>query len=193
MTQISSTVSERVRSLPIARVVRSSIVQGIVAGAAMLAASSSMAADCWTKVGAEFRIDPLLLYSIAKVESSLNPKAMNRNRNGTYDIGLMQINSTHLPRLMRVGITRERLVKEPCTSVRSGAEILAGFIERHGYTWEAVGAYNAGSAPERASLRKAYATKVWREYKELTRERANERARKAAAEAPRASGDVSFD
>jgi soluble lytic murein transglycosylase-like protein len=79
----------------------------------------------------------------------------------------MQINSTHLPRLMKAGITRERLLAEPCTTVKTGAEILAGFVKRHGYTWNAVGAYNAGSAPGRVTQRKAYVTKVWRTYRQL--------------------------
>ena len=117
---------------------------------AMLAGIATSAhAECWFDAGQRHNIDPLLLYSIAKVESSLNPSAINRNRNGTYDIGLMQINSTHLPRLSKAGITREKLLNDSCTSVMAGAQILSGFISRHGYTWEAVGAYNAGSAPHR--------------------------------------------
>ncbi|MGV2287761.1 transglycosylase SLT domain-containing protein [Trinickia sp. YCB016] len=138
-----------------------------------VAAPAARAADnCWTQAGSEYGIDPLLLYSIAKVESSLNPKAFNRNSDGSFDVGIMQINSTHLPRLRKVGVTRERLVREPCTAIRSGAEILAGFIDQVGYTWEAVGAYNAGLAPEREGLRQVYAAKVWKEYEALTLKRA---------------------
>jgi soluble lytic murein transglycosylase-like protein len=140
----------------------------LAASLCAFASAAHAADDCWTQAGTEFGIDPLLLYSIAKVESSLNPKAFNRNRDGSFDVGIMQINSTHLPRLIKVGVTRERLMREPCTAIRSGAEILAGFIDRAGYTWEAVGAYNAGLAPEREPLRQAYAAKVWREYKKLT-------------------------
>lgn len=141
--------------------------------AVMFAAGASGAAaqDCFTKAGDRHGIDPLLLVAIAKVESSMNPRAMNHNRNGTYDIGLMQINSSHLPRLVKVGVTHKRLIDEPCTSIDTGASILAGFIDRHGYTWNAVGAYNAGSAANREPARKAYATKVWREYRQLTSDR----------------------
>lgn len=131
---------------------------------ALLAAAAGARADCWDEAGARFNIDPLLLYSIARVESSLAVDAINRNRDGSYDLGLMQINSVHLPRLKKDGITKERLLSEPCTSVMTGAQILSDFIARHGYTWEAVGAYNAGSAPARRALRQRYADKVWREY-----------------------------
>ncbi|MFC5475726.1 transglycosylase SLT domain-containing protein [Paraherbaspirillum soli] len=137
-----------------------------------ICATSASAANCWTEAGREHGIDPLLLYSIAKVESALNPKALNRNSNGTYDVGLMQVNSIHLPRLKQVGITHERLVKEPCTSVRTGAAILADFIKRYGYTWKAVGAYNAGGADNREEARKRYVAKVWKEYRQLSGQRA---------------------
>ncbi|KVN27843.1 lytic transglycosylase domain-containing protein [Burkholderia stagnalis] len=144
-----------------------------VAAVALFAtcASGAAAKDCFTKAGERHGIDPLLLAAVAKVESALNPRAMNWNRNGTYDIGLMQINSSHLPRLIKAGVTHKRLIDEPCTSIDTGASILAGFIDRHGYTWNAVGAYNAGSAPKREPARKAYATKVWREYRALTSDR----------------------
>ncbi|WP_322881623.1 transglycosylase SLT domain-containing protein [Pandoraea sputorum] len=144
--------------------------------------SSTASADCWFKAGQQHNIDPLLLYSIAKVESSLNPKAFNRNRNGTYDVGLMQINSSHLPWLSKVGITRESLVTDSCTSVMVGAQILSGFIAQYGYTWEAVGAYNAGGRADRREHRQRYATKVWRHYVALKQaEKSRQPGRKLAA------------
>jgi soluble lytic murein transglycosylase-like protein len=83
---------------------------------------------------------------------------VGRNRNGSRDIGLMQINSSWLPTLARHGINEHHLF-DACTSIHVGAWILAGNVSRLGYTWEAVGAYNARSAP----LRRAYAHKVHRE------------------------------
>lgn len=141
--------------------------KGAIVLAMLAGICTSARAECWFDAGQRHDIDPLLLYSIAKVESSLNPTAINRNRNGTYDIGLMQINSTHLPRLNKAGITREQLLNDSCTSVMAGAQILSEFISRHGYTWEAVGAYNAGSAPNRRELRHRYAKKVWHHYTKL--------------------------
>jgi hypothetical protein len=41
---------------------------------------------------------------IKMAESSGNPKAINRNKNGTYDSGLYQINSIHIPELQKQGI-----------------------------------------------------------------------------------------
>ena len=98
-----------------------------------------------------------LLYAIAKTESGLNPNAVNRNRNGSYDIGLMQVNSRWLPTLRKYGVDEKQLF-DPCVSIHVGAWILAQNMQRMGNSWEAVGAYNARN-PE---LRLRYARKVYR-------------------------------
>ena len=76
-------------------------------------------------------ISPELLYAIARTESGLDPQAVDHNRNGSRDIGLMQINSTWLPRLSARGIT-ERALFNPCTSIHVGAWILGGNVRRLG-------------------------------------------------------------
>jgi soluble lytic murein transglycosylase-like protein len=128
-------------------------------------------ANCWQLAGSRYHIDPLLLYAIAKVESNLTPSARNFNSDGSHDIGLMQINSRHLPILAQLGITEQHLLTQPCTSVIVGAWVLAGFIREKGYDWQAVGAYNAGTRPGRDARRTRYAAAVWRYYGELQRRR----------------------
>ncbi|MCL6702960.1 transglycosylase SLT domain-containing protein [Pseudomonas sp. T1.Ur] len=123
---------------------------------------------CWSRAGQLHAIEPELLQAIAEVESGLRSDAINHNRNGTRDIGLMQINSIHLTRLGAEGITEQRLLDEPCLSVEVGASVLAGFIARYGYNWTAVGAYNAGNAPDRQAARLRYARKVWQRYQVIT-------------------------
>lgn len=93
--------------------------------------------------------------AISRVESSGNPQAINRNPDGSYDIGHMQINSRWLPLLKRYGID-ERSLFDACTNTYVGAWILAQNIHRLGYGWDAIGAYNARSP----SKRMAYARKV---------------------------------
>lgn len=122
---------------------------------------------CFDHAGRTYRIDPLLLKAIAEVESAAKPRALNRNRDGSEDIGLMQINSAHLPRLNAASITRESLLNDPCLSVMVAADILSGFIARFGYTWRAVGAYNAGNGSRRDPLRERYALRVARVYRRL--------------------------
>jgi soluble lytic murein transglycosylase-like protein len=140
----------------------------------LLMGSNRALAYCWADVASRYDIEPELLQAIAAVESGYRADAMNHaNRNGTRDIGLMQINSIHLPRLLQLGITEERLLAEPCLSVEVGASILAGFIQRFGYNWTAVGSYNVGpgTGPERDALRMQYAQKIWARYEELVSQR----------------------
>ncbi|HAS1784482.1 TPA: type III secretion system invasion protein IagB [Enterobacter cloacae] len=127
----------------------------------LLLLSHSAFANCWNKASQYYHIDPFLLYAIANVESGMNPRAVGINHDGTRDVGLMQINSSHFPELERRGINEYRLMTEPCTS------ILSGMIKVYGYNWEAVGAYNAGLKKENYPRRMVYAHKVWRKYQQL--------------------------
>lgn len=140
----------------------------------LLFGSRQAQAYCWEEVASRYDIEPELLQAIAAVESGYQAGAINRaNGNGTWDIGLMQINSSHLPRLLALGITEQRLLSEPCLSVEVGASILAEFIQRFGYNWTAVGSYNVGpgAGPERDALRRRYAEKIWARYEALVMQR----------------------
>jgi len=123
----------------------------------IICAAALPAQACWEKAATRYQISSALLYAIARTESGLNPRAIGHNRNGSRDIGLMQINSSWLPKLATHGI-HERDLLEPCTNIHVGAWILADNVSRLGYTWEAVGAYNAANP----ALRRAYIEKVRR-------------------------------
>ncbi|HGJ5856547.1 lytic transglycosylase domain-containing protein [Arsenophonus nasoniae] len=45
------------------------------------------------KAGSYYQIDPDYLRAIAWQESNFNPKAKNKNKDGSFDLGVMQINS----------------------------------------------------------------------------------------------------
>lgn len=115
------------------------------------------ASACWDEAAGRFGVNPSLLYAIAKTESALKPSAINRNRDGSYDIGLMQINSRWLPTLRKYGVNAEQLW-DPCTNIHVGAWVLAQNMQRMGNSWEAVGAYNARDATRRMN----YALKVYK-------------------------------
>jgi soluble lytic murein transglycosylase-like protein len=124
---------------------------------ALIFCTALPAQACWEVAASRYQLSSALLYAIARTESGLNPQAIGRNTNGSRDIGLMQINSAWLPTLASHGIG-ERDLYEPCTNIHVGAWILAGNVSRLGYTWEAVGAYNAASP----ALRRNYVEKVRR-------------------------------
>jgi soluble lytic murein transglycosylase-like protein len=98
---------------------------------------------CWSSAEATYGVPAKLLVAIAKVETGINPSLVGKkNKDGSYDIGLMQINSGWLPKLSKYNITENDLFK-PCTNIMVGAWILSDNIQRLGYNWDAVGAYNA--------------------------------------------------
>ncbi|WP_054287325.1 lytic transglycosylase domain-containing protein [Gulbenkiania mobilis] len=123
-------------------------------------------ANCWQAAGERYRVDPWLLYSIAKKESRLRPGAIGVNKDGTEDLGLMQINSRHLPALRQYGITRATLLGDTCSNIMVGAWILSSNLYRHGNNTFALGAYNAGTrrTPTQEQRRQAYAADVLRIY-----------------------------
>ncbi|QGZ66966.1 transglycosylase SLT domain-containing protein (plasmid) [Paraburkholderia acidisoli] len=99
-------------------------------------------ADCLDDAAAYRHISAQLVRAIARQESGMRADAVNTNRNGTEDIGLMQINSSWLPTLARFGIRREHLFNA-CVNAYVGTWILASNIRQFGPTWKAVGAYNS--------------------------------------------------
>jgi soluble lytic murein transglycosylase-like protein len=123
----------------------------------------SAQAFCFEEAGAQYSISSQLLQSIAHVESGLNPKAVNINKNGSADFGLMQINAAWLNVLH---LNREELLSDPCYNVMTGARILRACIDRYGYTWEAVGCYNATGLSKRVDY-------SWKIYQELKKRAAN--------------------
>jgi len=120
--------------------------KGVITGAFLLAsflAPKTAMGFCFEHAGRYYNVSSELLSAIAWVESGFNPYAINRNRDGTYDYGLMQINSRWAAELGE-GWRRIRGLKDPCYNVVVGAWVLSRCISRFGYTWDAVGCYHAG-------------------------------------------------
>jgi soluble lytic murein transglycosylase-like protein len=112
-------------------------------------------ANCFDLAAQRYQVPVQLLQAIAMQESGGRPDAINRsNANGSYDIGMMQINSFWLPRLARHGI-QEKDLFDPCVSVLVGAWILSDNFARLGYNTQGLGAYNARSPDKRERYARA--------------------------------------
>lgn len=141
------------------------IIKGVCTFMLLLATTGTAAADplCFDEAGDQYKINPQILRAIAKVESNYNPRAVNWNRNGTYDFGVMQINSTWGYAL---GKEWWSTLGDPCTNIKAGARILAACMTKFGYTWEAVGCYNSQTPGKQDK----YAMMVFKQWQRMERD-----------------------
>ena len=120
---------------------------------------SARLANCIALASAHYTLPPLLLLAIKYVESgSRLDVQINKNTNGTEDIGLMQINTSWLDELENVGIDRYDL-EDSCINITVAAWILnyeMNLISDNESFWVAVGHYHS----RKKELSKSYIDKV---------------------------------
>jgi len=122
--------------------------------------------DCFYRAAELYGVNPYLLMAIALVESRMNPSALGRNKNGSYDLGIMQINTSWIPYLRKYGIDINH-VWDPCYNIHLGAMVLKHCMLTHGNTWKAVDCYNKGHKGARKSS--IYVWKVYRTLERITK------------------------
>ena len=82
---------------------------------------------CASSAAVEYNVPRILLFAIIKTESSGNIHAINRNENGTRDVGPMQVNtiwSQHLESRYGIVNASYHLRNNYCYNIRVGAWIL---------------------------------------------------------------------
>lgn len=122
---------------------------------AAVAAPRLAQADCVLDAAKYHKVNPTILLGIAIVESRMRANATNVNTNGSTDMGMMQINSIHLPELKRYGVKASDLY-DGCKNVYTGAWILRKQMDKYGNSWQAIGAYHSATP----TFRDAYALRV---------------------------------
>ncbi len=114
-----------------------------VANRAPTQAAFNLASDqCLLSAAQRHGVNPHILRAILQVESGMRPHVVNRNRNGSMDVGMAQINSIHFRELAQWGITPERLL-DPCVATHVAAWHLKRGMLHHGNTWFGVAAYHS--------------------------------------------------
>ena len=126
---------------------------------------SSDIAVCIATAAHQYALDPLLLLAVKYVETADRTDTPIRyNKNGSWDIGLMQINTVWKDTLSRHGISSADL-EIPCKNIAVGAWILADKIKQKGI-WEGVGSYHSNT-PRLSQRYRDKVKAVWDELNKL--------------------------
>jgi soluble lytic murein transglycosylase-like protein len=100
--------------------------------------------EYFKELGEHYGISPLLLKNIAKVESDLNPNCVNRNKNGTTDYGIMQINSVHFSQLAAYGINQNNIMN-PKINILAGAILVKNLTDKRLLSYDSIGRYHSNT------------------------------------------------
>jgi len=107
------------------------------------------------KASLKYGIPKEILMAIISIESGFNPRAYNKNKDGTEDRGLMQVNYQHNLSLMKeYGITDPEQLYDPELNIEIGARILYENYKRFGNWVMAIKAYNGLKADNWDYVRK---------------------------------------
>lgn len=117
--------------------------------------NAATAADCFDLASRYQGVNVNVLRAIAIQENRRCDATISKNKNGSVDVGCMQINSIHFPELASYGVAPPELLDQ-CKNVFVGAWHYKKMIRKYGNTWEAVGAYHS----ETPALRDAYARDI---------------------------------
>lgn len=132
----------------------------------------ALAEACVIAASGKYRVNIDILRALLKQEAGFRGASVG-NKNGSRDYGYAQTNSIHLPELARYGVTKERLMYDPCASIGTMAWMVAkhlaaapraadGTISALDY-WKAIGNYHSKTP----SLNKKYRESVWRHLQEI--------------------------
>ena len=117
-----------------------------------------------------YHIDSKLVMAVIDSESEGNPNAVNRNKNGSTDHGLMQINSINHKWLSEeLGITD---FHDPSQNIQAGCYILSLLTAKYDNYHRVLMCYNMGESKTRQLWRQGirtsqYSRKVMKKYQSL--------------------------
>jgi len=98
--------------------------------------------ECVPYAAAFHQVSDSILRAILLVESGMNPNTINKNANGSVDLGLGGMNSVHFQELAKYGIAPEHLLNA-CVATYVTAWQLKKQFTQYGVSWFAIGAYHS--------------------------------------------------
>lgn len=118
---------------------------------------------CINQAAIAYHVSASLILSIMKKENGRNGQAI-RNKNGTYDLGVFQVNSIWLPTLARYGYTKKDIQFDPCKNVMAGTWILAKGLAQGKSVWSGTANYYSHTP----HLNTLYSNDVYKHYQKIS-------------------------
>jgi hypothetical protein len=125
---------------------------------------SDVPLSCINDAAMLYHVPAKLIISVLNTERGKIGMAMP-NRNGTYDLGPMQINTSWWPRLYRYAISPDAVKNNPCINVKVGTWILGGELAKSPDLLSGVGNYHSHTL----RFNQAYTQQVRVHYTYLTK------------------------
>lgn len=98
--------------------------------------------DCINLAAIAYHVPATVILSVIKQENGRNGQAV-KNKNGSFDYGVMGVNSIWLPAIAKYGYTKEQIQFNACKNVEVGTWILSQSIAGSETFWNGVGNYNS--------------------------------------------------
>lgn len=100
--------------------------------------------DCINDAAISYHLPAILIIAVLKTENG-KIGAVTQNKNKTYDIGPMAINSSWLPELKKYGVTQQDIQYDMCVNIKMGAFILSKKIANRTDLAIGIGDYHSHS------------------------------------------------
>ncbi len=99
--------------------------------------------ECINHAAIMYHVPASVIVSVIQTENGKNGDAI-QNKNGTVDLGVMQVNSSWIPSLQKKGIKKIDVQFDSCINVQVGTWILAqGISNSDG--WQGVANYHSST------------------------------------------------
>src|ERR1700678_2727823 len=103
---------------------------------------NSVPVSCINHAAITYHVPVSIILSVMKQEGGKNGQAV-RNKNGTADLGVMQINSVWVPVLARYGYSKDKLQYDPCKNVEAATWLINRSMADGKTAWQGIGNYHS--------------------------------------------------
>lgn len=127
--------------------------------------SEKVVEACVSRAARYYQINPMILLAVRNHEAGQVGMA-NKNSNGSYDMGVMQLNTINLSLIQEnfPKITAKDIIFKPCVNVFIGAWFLKSKIDgAGGDVWKGIGNYHSYTK----KYHDIYVAKVVKQYKKI--------------------------